>query len=341
MSKLRIALGAAFLFSLVLRAADLAPALISAPPAIHTADPHRLAVGGATFTVAGYYPSVGAFNSDTGDHTLYRRMIDAMADRGINYFRIAMNMGQPYGSGMDPYLRVGPGRSTDGRPKFDLTQFNQTFFDYWRQVVLYARARGLVVQLCIMDGWHAKDDIVEENLGDFLTWGLRFDYYFAANNVNGVSVSQTEDLYDPNGAAFGYQQALIRKTVETLGDQPNIVWEIANESSHIPWEILHADALSAYERSLHLPQHLVMPRDLPSHEYVKDHCDNDPSRTHSLSERRPSPSIRSSSRTTTASMPAHPTFCAARPGRRSRPAPDRRLSLCNHGRRGARLRRRH
>jgi hypothetical protein len=278
MLKLRanVALTVLFFFS-VLRAADPPSALFSAPPTIHPGDPHRLAIAGSTFTLAGYYPSIGAFNTDTGDHTLYRRMIDAMADRGINYFRIAMNMGQPYGSGMDPYLRVGAGQ---GRPKFDLTQFNQTYFDYWRQVALYARQRGLVVQFCIMDGWHAKDDIVEGDPNG-LAWGLRFDYFFPANNVNGVSVTQTEELYDPNGPAFRYQQALVRKVVETLGDLPNIVWEIANESGHIPWEILHADALTAYERSLQFPQHLVMPRDLPSHEYVKDHCDNDPSRTHS------------------------------------------------------------
>jgi len=124
------------------------------------------------------------------------------------------------------------------------------------------------------------DDIVEVNFGDLFSWGLRFDYFFHANNVNGVGVSHTEDLYDPDGPVFTHQQALIRKVVDTLGDLPNIVFEIANESGHIPWEILHADALTAYERSLNLSAHLVMPRDLPGHEHVPGHCDNTPSRTH-------------------------------------------------------------
>jgi hypothetical protein len=256
-----------------------APA-ISAPPTIHPADAHRLSLGGKTFVIAGYYPSIGAFNTDVEDHTLYRRMIDAMADRGINYFRIAMNMGQAYGRGKDPYKRAGLRFALDGLFQFDLDQFNQEFFDYWRGVVDYARQRGIVVQLCLMDGWHAKEEIVEINLGSLLTWGLRFDYYFHANNVNGLRVTNTEDLYDPNNPVFAYQQAFIRKVVDTLGDLPNIVFEIANESGHIPWELLHADYLTTYERSRQLPVHLVMPRDLPSHEYVQDHCDNDPSRTH-------------------------------------------------------------
>src|SRR3954462_659541 len=86
---------------------------IPAPPAIHPGDPHRLAVGGATWVMAGYYPSIGAFSTDTVDKTLYRRMIDAMADRGINYFRIAMTMGQPYGSTATPYVRASYGKAND------------------------------------------------------------------------------------------------------------------------------------------------------------------------------------------------------------------------------------
>ena len=74
--------------------------------------------------------------------------------------------------------------------------------------------------------------------------------------------------------------ALIRKIVDTLGDLPNIVWEIANESGNTPWEILHARQLTAYERSRQLKEHLVIPRDLPGHQFVPGQCDNSPALAH-------------------------------------------------------------
>ena len=268
-------------FPTYLPAADtFSASSVSEPPKISAADGHRLSIGSATFTLAGYYPSIGAFTTDRNDYTLYQRMIDAMAARGINYFRIAMNMGQPYGNAINPYLRTGPGLATDGRPKFDLAQFDQSYFDYWRRVVTYARDRGVVVQLCMLDSWHSRDDIVEVNLGDLFTWGLRFDYYFPANNINGLNVAQPGSMFDLSNPVNTYQQALMRKIVDTLGDLPNIVWEIANESGQTAWEIHQADYVTAYERSRQLKQHLVMPRDLPGHQYVPGQCDNSPANTH-------------------------------------------------------------
>jgi hypothetical protein len=276
---LAVAIALAATFPASLRSVEPPQSGTDQTPKIHPFDPHRLAIGGATWTLAGYYPSVGAFTTDRDDYTLYQRMIDAMADRGINYFRIAMTMGQPYGNSMNPYLRTGPGHAQDGRPKFDLTQFDQSYFDYWRRVVEHARNRGVVIQICMFDSWHARDEVVESN-GESLIWGLKYDYYFHANNVNGLHVSRTTDLYDPGNTVFEYQQALIRKMIDTLGDLPNIVWEIANESGQTPWEILHADYVTSYERSRQFHQHLVMPRDLPGHQYVPGQCDNTPSVVH-------------------------------------------------------------
>jgi uncharacterized protein (TIGR03437 family) len=249
-------------------------------PRLHPSDPHRLAIGGATWTIAGYYPSLGAFTTDNTDYTLYQRMIDRMAANGINYFRIAFTMGQPFGDAINVYRRTGPGNALDGRPKFDLTQFDQGYFDYWRSIVQYARSKGIVVQLCMLDMWHDAKDVVEDDGGPNRTWGLRYDYYFNENNINGVNVASTKDLSNPLHPVFGYQQALLRKIVETLGDLPNIVWEIANESGELPWELLHTDYVTAYERSNQFYEHLVVPRDLPGHQYVPAQCDNTPSVAH-------------------------------------------------------------
>ena len=188
-------------------------------------------------------------------------------------------MGQPYRNAPNPYLRTGPGLANDGGLKFDLTRFDQSYFDYWRTVVDYARARGIVVQMVMLDGWHDLGDLVEDN-GVGRRWGLTWDYYFVANNINGLNVASTEDVFNPGHAVSGYQQALLRKIVDTLGDEPNIVWEVANESGHASWELGLADYVTSYEKSRGLAQHLVMPRDLPGHQFVAGPCDNGAVSTH-------------------------------------------------------------
>jgi hypothetical protein len=246
---------------------------IDQPPRIHPSDPHRLAIGGATFTVAGYYPSLGAFTVDSDDRMLYQKTIDTLSSNGINYFRIAFTMGQPFGNSPNPYLRTGPGQANDGGLKFDLNQFDQSYFDYWRRIVEYARSHGMVVQLCMLDGWHALGDLVEDD-GPGLKWGLPWDYYYATNNINSLGLFGTADIFNLLNPVAGYQKALLRKIVDTLGDMPNIVWEVANESGHTEWELGLADYVTSYERSRGLAQHLVVPRDLPGHQFVAGQCDN-------------------------------------------------------------------
>src|SRR5262249_39277736 len=162
-----------------------------------------------------------------------------------------------------------------GRAAVDLNQFNQPFFDYWRSVVQYAQSKGLVIQICMLDEWHSTAMVVEDD-GPQKVWGLQFDYFYAGNNVNGVNITSRDDLLNPANPVFAYQQALARKIVDTLGDLPNIVWEIGNESGQFAWELPLADYTTAYEQSRHVYQHLIVPRDLPGHQFVAGQCTNDP-----------------------------------------------------------------
>jgi hypothetical protein len=248
-------------------------------PRIHPADPHRLSVGGATWYVAGYYPSVGALSTDQTDYTYYIRLIDNLAANGVNYFRVAFDMGQPFGDAMTVYQRTGGGVAQDGRPQFNLDQFNQEYFDYWRAVVDYAQANGVAIQLCMTDGWHTTAPVVEDD-GPTRVWGLLYDYYYSGNNINGVNVTSRDDLMDPSNPVRAYQQALMRKIVDTLGDYPNIIWEIGNETGNTAWEVDMAEYVTRYESSRNTYRHLVVPRDLPGHQFVPGQCDNDPANTH-------------------------------------------------------------
>ena len=57
--------------------------------------------------------------------------------------------------------------------------------------------------------------------------------FHAGNNVNGIAASSIDDLQvlplDPRVQAI--QEAYVRKVVDTLHDLPNVLWEVANESS--------------------------------------------------------------------------------------------------------------
>ena len=57
--------------------------------------------------------------------------------------------------------------------------------------------------------------------------------FHAGNNINGISAESIDDLQvlplDPRIQAI--QEAYIRKVVDTLHDLPNVLWEVANEST--------------------------------------------------------------------------------------------------------------
>jgi hypothetical protein len=124
-----------------------------------------------------------------------------------------------------PWPRTGPGAATDGRPKFDLDRFDQAFFDRLRARVVAAGERGMYVSVMLFEGWGLHLSPAPDH--------VEGHPFHAANNVNGVGIGSIVDYQvlplDPRVQAL--QEAYIRKVVETLHDLPNLLWEVANESS--------------------------------------------------------------------------------------------------------------
>ncbi len=144
------------------------------PLAIDPTDPHRFILGSQP---VGYYPSIAALTADQTDYTgYYVTLIDALESQHVNLFRQVFTMGQPYADSITPYLRPGPGNANDGKPKFDLDQFDQTYFDYWHEVVAYAETKGVVVEVTLLDTWHNKDLVTDASGPD--EWGM--DLYIEA-----------------------------------------------------------------------------------------------------------------------------------------------------------------
>lgn len=158
-----------------------------------------------------------------------------------------------------PYVRTGPGNAADGRPKFNLNQLNQAFFDQLRSVVVQARDRGIYVSVMLFNSW----GISRYGGAQHNTWP--YHPFNLTNNVNGING-------DPNGDNMGFEyhseqipailalhQAYVRKVVDTVNDLDNVIYEICNEDDRqisVNWQYNLINFVRNYEASKP-KQHMV------------------------------------------------------------------------------------
>jgi hypothetical protein len=124
-----------------------------------------------------------------------------------------------------PWARTGPGVAKDGKPRFDLEQLDPAFFDRLRERAVKAGDAGIYVGVMLFDGWALHLSPPPDN--------VEGHPFHALNNVNGISLTSIDDAQvlplDPKVQAV--EEAYIGKVVDTLHDLPNVLWEVANESS--------------------------------------------------------------------------------------------------------------
>ncbi len=153
-----------------------------------------------------------------------------------------------------PYQRTGPGTARDGSLKYDLTKFNQAYFDRLRSRIIAAGDRGIYVSIMLFDGWS-----IEPSKGG---WGSGKNPwlghpYNINNNIQGANG-------DPNGdndgeeshtlavpAITSYQKAYIKKVIDTVNDLDNVLYEITNEShsGSTAWQYEMINYIHTYEAS--------------------------------------------------------------------------------------------
>jgi uncharacterized protein DUF6298 len=124
-----------------------------------------------------------------------------------------------------PWARTGPGMAKDGKPKFDLSKLDQAFFDRLRERVVLAGKAGIYVDVMFFEGWALHLSPAPDH--------IEGHPFYAANNVNGIGIKSIVDYQvlplDPR--IQGLQEAYIRKLVDVVHDLPNVLYEVANESS--------------------------------------------------------------------------------------------------------------
>jgi len=186
------------------------------------------------------------------DFTAY---LDFLQKYNHNFFRLwtwgltkyQYSGGQIRNASPFPWPRTGPGMALDGKPRFDLNRFDQSYFDRLRSRILAARDRGIYVAVMLFEGHslHSSDK----------PWCWDGHPFNIHNNINGIDG-------DPNGDGRGLeihtlqipsvlaiQEAYVRKVIDTVNDLDNVLYEIANEShgGSNAWQNHMVDYVHSYE----------------------------------------------------------------------------------------------
>jgi len=143
--------------------------------------------------------------------------------------------------GPHPWQRTGPGAGTDGGPRFDLTKFDQAYFDRLRARVQTLNAAGIYAGVYLFTG---------EWLDDFRcsTDGYPFT---GANNINGINDgggTGSITMTSPD-AITAVQDAYVEKVIDTLNDLPNVLWIVSEEApiNSIWWNAHQIAHVRSYE----------------------------------------------------------------------------------------------
>ena len=203
----------------------------------------------------------------------YPAYLDMMQRNGHNFLRMwawehAQWM-QFCGSGVLiryeplPWPRTGPGLGKDGKPRFDVSRFDEGYFRRLRERVVAAGERGVYVAVMLFQGFSVEQKGAR---GVDPTRGNPWDGhpFNAANNINGVDGDLNGDgeglevhtLASPD--ILRLQEAYVKKTIDTLNDLDFDMWEIGNEchGGSVQWHYHLINFIKAYEATLP-KQHLV------------------------------------------------------------------------------------
>lgn len=145
-----------------------------------------------------------------------------------------------------PWRRTGPGTATDGGFKFDLTKFDQSYFDRLRTRTQILRDAGIYAGVYLFSG---------EWLNIFRCPSDGYPFT-GANNINGLDDGYRGGskgtgaitMTAPN-AITGFQDAYVEKVIDTLNDLANVLWIVSEEApgSSAWWNEHRISHLRAYE----------------------------------------------------------------------------------------------
>src|SRR5918993_4100944 len=176
----------------------------------------------------------GAACAATPEPNDFRGYLELLKERGHNFIRLwrwEQFRSQVAGGAFhlcmtpQPWPRSGPGKAKDGNPKFDLSRFDPAYFDRLHDYVVAAGNESIYVSVMLFEGFGLHLSLAPDN--------VEGHPFHAANNVNGIYITSIDDYQvlplDPRVQTL--QEAYIRHVIDTVHDLPNVLYEVANESS--------------------------------------------------------------------------------------------------------------
>ena len=203
--------------------------------------------------------------SEQNDFGAYLNFLQAHGHNFIRLWRWEQFKSQVGGGGFhacmtpQPWPRTGPGTASDGKPRFDLSSFDPAYFHRLRDRVIAAGNKGIYVSVMLFDGFCLTQCPPPDNVAGHP--------FAAGNNINGIGITSISDYQvlplDP--AVQAIQEAYLHKVVDTVQDLPNVLYEVANESTNstsewgdsTQWQYWVIDSLKAYEMRMGYERHPV------------------------------------------------------------------------------------
>lgn len=238
----------------------LIASLAAQPVRLHPENPRYLQFQGKLFLPITSAEHYGALLNGDFD---YRRYLATLAREGMNYTRIFTGvyvegpgsfgikrntLAPAEGRIVAPWARSStPGYAVGGN-KFDLMQWNPTYFARLKDFMTEAARLGIVVEVTLFSSIYNEKH-----------WGIQ--PFHPDNNINGTQLADYKQAHTlQNGNLLPHQERLVRKLVQELNGFDNLIFEVQNE----PWAdqevftntrnpYLREPARNRYPNSIDLP----------------------------------------------------------------------------------------
>jgi hypothetical protein len=204
-------------------------AIFAQPISLHPENPHYFLFRGKPLTIISSSEHYGAVLNPAFDYLQY---LNTLQNDGMNYtrlfagsyfetegsFGIELNTLAPApGKALLPWKRsIEPGAKCGGN-KFDLNQWDESYFSRLKSFVSEASKRGIIVEITLFSSIYGY--------WDTQVWNPN-------NNINIEGNLLKEDVQILKyGKILKYQESFVRKVVRELNEFDNVTFEIQNE----PW----------------------------------------------------------------------------------------------------------
>ncbi len=227
----------------------------AAPLTLHPENPHYFLYKGKPTLVITSGEHYGAVLNLDFNYVTY---LDELASKKLNgtrtfsgayvepqgAFNIAQNTLAPAQNRfICPWPRSDTPGYANGGNKFDLSKWDDAYFQRLRDFVEQAHRRGIVVEMNLFCPFYEEAQ-----------WNLSPQN--VANNINQIGNVARTNVYtlDKNGGLIGVHDAMVKKFVTELNSFDNVYYEICNEPYFggvtLEWQHHIAETILATERNL-------------------------------------------------------------------------------------------